>query len=335
MGWFGSLFSGSKSAKPHKAVLDVKRMTMQEVYGQWLHEERMAGDLSHTDADKSHLNERFGYNDHDSNPYYATKEYIKDKSLRIDKRNVKPVTAILLSASPEFFDNGKGGWDQKKLAAWTKASSTWLGEEFGEDLVHMSLHLDEKTPHIHAKVVPTYEKTTKRGKTRQVSHNNHPAFKGPKSYYRLWDRYAAAVAPLGIERGAHTPPEARVSNRAAKQWLRDVARKWSGRAETVAVLDEREKRIVKREEKLTQSVAHLEGREASLIEREAVVERREQCLLEQASLVPGKEARDKLRADLIEKQREAKKPAPVEAVKRVEQRARRSKTLKGKAPVSR
>lgn len=332
MGWFGSLFGGSKSAKPHKAVLDVKRMTMQEVYGQWLHEERVAGDLSHTNADKSHLNERFGYNDHDSNPYYATKEYIKDKSLRIDKRNVKPVTAILLSASPEFFDDGKGGWDNKKLAAWTKASSAWLGKEFGEDLVHMSLHLDEKTPHIHAKVVPTYEKTTKRGKTRQVSHNNHAAFKGPGSYYRLWDRYAAAVAPLGIERGTHTPPEARGSNRSAKQWLRDVARKWNGRAETVAVLDEREKVLNRTQERLFRDETRNQGRSDFLDKREAVLEQREKSLVEQALLLPGKEERDALRAAIIEKQRQAKKPAPVEAVKRVEKRARRSKTLKGKAP---
>ncbi|MBH1700884.1 plasmid recombination protein, partial [Stenotrophomonas maltophilia] len=40
------------------------------------------------------------------------------------------------------------------LEAWAADNVAWLREEHGANLVQVVLHLDERTPHLHAAVVP-------------------------------------------------------------------------------------------------------------------------------------------------------------------------------------
>ena len=45
--------------------------------------------------------------------------------------------------------------DSGRLDKWIDANLKWLRETFGsENLVSCVLHMDEKTPHLHATVVP-------------------------------------------------------------------------------------------------------------------------------------------------------------------------------------
>jgi hypothetical protein len=87
-----------------------------------------------------------------------------------------PFVQMVLSASPAFFraeGRGPGEWDPDRLREWKGATLEWLRSEFGPDLVHVSLHLDEDTPHMHVLLVPTYEKRArkpgkpKRGETSE------------------------------------------------------------------------------------------------------------------------------------------------------------------------
>lgn len=76
-----------------------------------------------------------------------------------------PYVQIVLSASPSYFrapEQGPGQFDGEKTAAWEQATLDWLRQEYGEDLVHASMHLDEDTPHMHVLVVPTYKKAGRR-----------------------------------------------------------------------------------------------------------------------------------------------------------------------------
>jgi hypothetical protein len=338
MSWpFGGLVARITKAfskpKPFKIVMDVKRQSMAEAYGQWLHEERKAGDLSHVDLSKTAENIRSGFDGHDTNPKAAAEAYIKAKGLKIDKRNTSPITSFVLSASHEYFSDGKGGFDMEKTAAWVNASRDFLVDEFGEDLVHFSLHLDEKTPHIHAKVVPTYDKTTKRGTTRQVSHHKHKAFKGKHSYSNLLDRYAYYMKPLGIERGDKVPEEAKGNAQTKGQWLNDTIRKMAGHAQASAVLDERVRQVAKREEAVEERVEEVRAEAAEL-------NAYRQELVAYADTLGVKER------DLSERERQVEilgkvpqgtyRQRPPQVVEppapRVEKRARRSTTLKGKAP---
>lgn len=74
----------------------------------------------------------------------------------------RPYVQTVLSASPDFFcvhdDEGAISWDQDKIDLWVKETMKWLKAEYGDDLAHVSLHMDETTPHLHVLIVPTYEK---------------------------------------------------------------------------------------------------------------------------------------------------------------------------------
>lgn len=88
-----------------------------------------------------------------------------------------PFVQMVLSASPGYFrapGQGPGEWNADKLAAWEAATLEWLRDEYGDDLAHAEMHLDEETPHMHVLVVPTYGKKArkpgrqKRGETPEA-----------------------------------------------------------------------------------------------------------------------------------------------------------------------
>ncbi|MHC5761819.1 MobV family relaxase [Nostoc sp.] len=111
-------------------------------------------------------------------------------------------TEMFLSASPEYFRPGdpslSGQWSDSLMQQWVIASRDWLDQNYGSKCVRAELHLDESTPHIHAYIVPLNEKTGR------VSHDamfGGRSGQGRIKLSKLQDSYAAALAPLGIERG--------------------------------------------------------------------------------------------------------------------------------------
>lgn len=298
------------------AVVDVKRQSIASMAGHTAHEMRTAGDLSHIEKDRSDINQRIAYGDDPDSPKKAVEQYIKDKKIRIDKRNDTPITSLILSASPEYFEMKDGIADKEKLGKWVKASMGWAGNEFGEDLVHASLHLDEKTPHLHIKIVPTYEKKLKSGTVLQASHHKHKAFAGRKSYERVWDRYAEAVEHLGIERGERLPEGAQGNAKTARQWVNDIARSLANSSKTVAILDEREKALVRGEGNLAQERQNLDGYRDCLLEAAQQLERDER----KAGRTPTDHTRDVAQGRSHGKRLEAPEPR---IEKRIEKRARR------------
>lgn len=336
MGLMGAMMKGAKalgqrlagsSGKAPKVVMDVKRMGTQDLRAQAWHEQRNRGDVSHCDPERAGLNQRDAYKGHLLAPDKAVAEFIQDKRLRVDRRNEKPCTSFVLSASSEFFKgDGPGGFDQAKVAAWSSASHKWLVSEFGEGVVHVSLHLDEQTPHIHAKVVPFVERTTKRGMViRQVSHHLHPSFRGRKSYARLLDRYAAAVEHLGIERGDPMPEDAKGSHKTTRQWLADQARALAGGADEVAAVA-----AERAEVRAVRAALELDRMKLEEARREQEAQRLQ--LIAEADRLDAKERAMGREPSPVEATRTVQRTAPIpqqEApalppTKRVEKRARRA-----------
>ncbi len=109
---------------------------------------------------------------------------------------------LFLSASPEYFrphDPSKAGeWNEQRLIDFTSSTRTWLLNTYGDKCVRAELHLDEATPHIHAYVVPINEQTKLLSHKEMFGGNGRTA---NIKLSKLQDSYAAAVAPLGIERG--------------------------------------------------------------------------------------------------------------------------------------
>ncbi|WP_176316976.1 MobV family relaxase [Burkholderia vietnamiensis] len=110
------------------------------------------------------------------------------------QRRKDAVLAIeqVLTASPEYFTFGtKGGWNKSRLKVWANSALEWLKREHGENLVAVTLHLDETSPHLHAIITP-------------LTPDGRLCAKEYTARKRLVDwqtSYAAAVASLGLQRG--------------------------------------------------------------------------------------------------------------------------------------
>jgi hypothetical protein len=107
------------------------------------------------DLSKANLNRTVVLNKHSEKPLQVA---IKDRIAEgyTGKRKVRSDAVkymkVILSGSHEKMKQLES---EGKLKDWTKDSLTWLAEEFGqENIVKSVLHCDEKTPHIHAIIVP-------------------------------------------------------------------------------------------------------------------------------------------------------------------------------------
>lgn len=135
----------------------------------------------------------------------SLEEIVKEKisTLKhLPRKDAVLCTEMFLSASPEYFRPGdpslSGQWSDSLMQQWAIASRDWLAQNYGSKCVRAELHLDESTPHIHAYIVPLNEKTGR------VSHDAMFGGRGGQGRIKLsklQDSYAAALAPLGIERG--------------------------------------------------------------------------------------------------------------------------------------
>lgn len=83
--------------------------------------------------------------------------------------------------------------DHSLFVDYIKANIKFLEDEYGEEnIVKLECHRDEKTPHIHAIVVPLTSDGLLSAKKVVGNKNDLKAFQ---------DRYAAAMKPFGLERG--------------------------------------------------------------------------------------------------------------------------------------
>lgn len=209
------------------------------------------------------------------------------------KQAERPFVQMVLSASPEYFRRGdelqSGEWDQAALDEWLERTMDWLKAEYGDDLAHVSLHLDEDTPHVHVLVIPTYAKAArkpgrpKRGETpeefearkaevaargtiRAAGRASSPYWSRPFARRDARQSYHAAVAPLGIGYGRDFVGEntgERPQPKVTGKWVREQAAELRDRA---ADLAKRERQLAAREVRLNEQERIAQ---AQLIEAEA------------------------------------------------------------------
>lgn len=166
-------------------VFNVERVNASTLRAQRRHDMRLGGDLSHVRSSRSPTNALLrGSGD----PLADCEGVIERTGAKLRKDNTAPFTRFVFSASPDHFN------DRRRFNEWVDGVQGFLSEQYGEGFAYAVLHLDEKTPHIHAVVVPVC--AGKRGPV--VSHRDHPATKGKDSYARL--RRVAADA-LGLDYG--------------------------------------------------------------------------------------------------------------------------------------
>lgn len=114
----------------------------------------------------------------------------------VEKVRSNGVLAVefLMSASPEWWRSST----KEQRGDWVRQSVAWLETEFGqENVAHVQLHVDEKTPHLTGFIVPRVAKPS-----GEMTLSAAKWLDGREKLSGLQDRYAEAVAGLGIQRGA-------------------------------------------------------------------------------------------------------------------------------------
>ena len=125
--------------------------------------------------------------------------------------------------------------EKEKLDEWCNDSIQWLQATFGKDnVVAAHLHMDEKTPHIHAAVVPIV--TGERRKAKKEQTDGKRKYRKKTNSVRLCaddlfnrqtliayhDNYARVMTKYGLQRGVRGS-EARHTT--TMQYYRDLKKK--------------------------------------------------------------------------------------------------------------
>lgn len=148
----------------------------------------------HADPSRIHLNQNYFINEYCKmslpNAINSRIEdgYNNERKIRTDA--VKYLSHILSGTHEDMIEIFK---DKNRADQWVRANLIFLEQEYGkENIVRFSLHLDEKTPHIHAITIPLT--SDGRLSAKEVLGNK-------KQLEIKQTRYAALMSSFGLERG--------------------------------------------------------------------------------------------------------------------------------------
>lgn len=164
---------------------------------------------ANADANRTPLNrELIEFPDGVTNRTEAIQYRINNAGLhrKVAKNQTKAIRIILTGTHEQMMKIYKDG----RLDNWIDANLKWLQDTFGsENLVSCVLHMDEKTPHLHATVVPIV--TTERLRKKREGERKYETKSGPRlsaddvmrrtKLYEYQNSYAAAMKPFGLQRG--------------------------------------------------------------------------------------------------------------------------------------
>ena len=175
------------------------------------------------------------------------------------KENQIRALQVMLSGTPEDMQRIQ---DSGKLDEWCRDNIEWLQDTFGKDnVVSAVLHLDEKTPHIHATVVPIVSGERRKAKQKKEDEKSEQGKPTQKKYRKkpadtarlcaddvmtrenlkyFQDSYAEAMQKYGLQRGIKGSDARHIST---PQYYRDLYAKNEDLKEEIEVLQERKEEV--------------------------------------------------------------------------------------------
>jgi hypothetical protein len=213
------------------AVLNIKKASGNDAATS-AHIERTI-DPKNADKTRTHLNkELIHFPDGVSNRTEAIQYRIKHAGIT-RKINEKQVWALrlMLTGSPEDMQRIQS---ENRLDEWCRDNLEWVRETFGNDnLVSAVLHMDEKTPHIHATVVPIVTGERRKAKATKPEDGRKKYRKKNPNAARLCaddvmardklesyqDSYAERMQKYGLQRGVR---DSEAKNINTQQFYREL-----------------------------------------------------------------------------------------------------------------
>ena len=162
-----------------------------------------------------------------------TKEYKKEhdkrmetmredrkKSFRqmVDDSNNVVADELLFTSDNDFFKD----MNKKQIKKWADTCMEFVYEDLGytkEQILHATLHLDEKTPHIHCVLVPLIKKFDKRTNTEKYTISKKQYIRDNAHLSQLQDKYYQRLVDKGfdLDRGIKNSDNEHISIREFKK----------------------------------------------------------------------------------------------------------------------
>ena len=179
--------------------------------------------------------------------YNLTKEYKKEHEERIkneredrkktykqmlDRSNNVVADELMFTATNEFFKD----MDRNDIKEWADTCMEFVYEDLGykkEQVLHATVHLDEKTPHVHCVVVPLIQKYDKRTNTERYTISKKQYIKDKIHLSELQDKYHKRLTDKGydLERGIKGSDRKHIKIKEYKRINRELEQKINVRSD--------------------------------------------------------------------------------------------------------
>lgn len=130
------------------------------------------------------------------------KDRVKIFREMIDKSKSVVADELIFTATHKFFNN----MNREEIIKWANICMDFVYNDLGytkEQVLHATVHMDEKTPHIHCVVVPLIKKYDKRTNTNRYTISKKQYIKDNDHLSSLQDKYYERLKSAGydLERG--------------------------------------------------------------------------------------------------------------------------------------
>ena len=215
------------------------------------------------------LNEKYSKGYYELVKDYKKEYEEKQKSTREDRRksfdkmlddsNSVVADELLFTSDNEFFKN----MSKREIKKWADVCMDFVYKDLGytkEQVLHATIHMDEKTPHLHCVVVPLLKKYDKRTNTEKYTISKKHYMKSGNYISELQDKYWKRMNDNGfkLERGIKNSDNEHISIKEFKK----LTRKLDNRMEKQNYLMTRDYELL--EEKFKTSKPTITGKEVKI-----------------------------------------------------------------------
>lgn len=177
----------------------------------------------------------------------------------LDDSNSVVANELMFTSDNEFFKN----MSKKDIKKWADTCMDFVYKDLGytkEQVLHATVHMDEKTPHLHCVVVPLIKKFDKRTNTKKYTISKKHYMKSGAYISELQDKYWQRMNDKGfkLERGIKNSDNEHISIKEFKK----ITRKLDNRMEKQNYLMTRDYETL--EEKLKTSKPTITGKEVKI-----------------------------------------------------------------------
>ena len=140
--------------------------------------------------------------EHEERMKTMRKDRVKSFIEMLNKSKNVVADELIFTATHKFFKD----MDKEEIIKWSNICMDFVYKDLGytkEQVLHSTIHMDEKTPHIHCVVVPLVNKYDKRTNTNRYTIPKKQYIKNNEHLSKLQDKYYERLKNAGydLERG--------------------------------------------------------------------------------------------------------------------------------------